>query len=170
MDGITFLQKIMSQHPIPMVICSSVAQNGSDTAFKALECGAVEIIAKPKLGTKQFLEESKVAICDAVKAAYLTGLKEISHRPLDVAPKLTADAVLAKPSVSHAMLETTEKIVVVGASTGGTEALKELLEALPAQDEATCVVFGMPKEAIKLGGVDKVAPLQEIAGLLHMRK
>ena len=293
MDGITFLQKIMSQHPIPVVICSSVAQNGSDTAFKALECGAVEIIAKPKLGTKQFLEESRVGICDAVKAAYLTGLKGISHHPLDVAPKMTADAVLAKPSASHAMLETTEKVVVVGASTGGTEALKDLLEALPqdsagmvivqhmpehftrafanrlnstcklsikeaeendtvmggrvliapgnkhcllkrsgaryyvevkdgplvsrhrpsadvlfrsaaryagrnaigvimtgmgddgargmlemkeqgaytiAQDEATCVVFGMPKEAIKLGGVDKVAPLQEIAGLLRLRR
>ena len=293
MDGITFLQKIMSQHPIPVVICSSVAQNGSDTAFKAFEYGAVDIIAKPKLGTKTFLEESQVRICDAVKAAFLTGRKGIAHRPLEVAPKLTADAVLAKPTASRAMLETTEKVVVVGASTGGTEALKDLLEAMPqdsagmvvvqhmpenftrafanrlnstcklsvkeaeendtvirgrvliapgnkhcllkrsgaryyvevkdgplvsrhrpsadvlfrsaaryagrnavgvimtgmgddgakgmlemkeqgaytiAQDEATCVVFGMPKEAIKLGGVDKVAPLQEIAGLLHMRR
>jgi two-component system, chemotaxis family, protein-glutamate methylesterase/glutaminase len=68
MDGITFLKKIMSQHPIPVVMCSSMTTDGSETALKALEYGAVEIIAKPKIGTKQFLEESHVRICDAVKA------------------------------------------------------------------------------------------------------
>ena len=145
MDGITFLQKIMSQHPIPVVICSSVAQNGSDTAFKAFEYGAVDIIAKPKLGTKTFLEESQVRICDAVKAAFLTKVKGIAHRPLEVAPKLTADAVLAKPTASHAMLETTEKVVVVGASTGGTEALKDLLEAMPQDSAGMVVVQHMPE-------------------------
>jgi two-component system chemotaxis response regulator CheB len=66
MDGITFLQKIMTQHPIPVVICSSLSEAASETTFKALEYGAVEIIQKPRLGTKQFLEESKVRICDAV--------------------------------------------------------------------------------------------------------
>src|SRR5512146_2526551 len=60
MDGITFLQKIMSQHPIPVVICSSLTESGSETTLKALEYGAVDIIQKPKLGTKRFLEESKV--------------------------------------------------------------------------------------------------------------
>jgi two-component system chemotaxis response regulator CheB len=69
MDGITFLQKLMSQHPIPVVICSSLTGAGSDTALKALEYGAVEIILKPRVGTRQFLEESRVRICDAVKAA-----------------------------------------------------------------------------------------------------
>ncbi len=69
MDGITFLQKIMSQHPIPVVMCSSLTEKGSETAMKALEYGAVEIIQKPRIGTKQFLEESRVRICDAVKAA-----------------------------------------------------------------------------------------------------
>ena len=69
MDGITFLQKIMSQHPIPVVMCSSLTEHGSETALKALEYGAVDIIQKPRMGTKQFLEESKVRICDAVRAA-----------------------------------------------------------------------------------------------------
>ena len=59
MDGITFLQKIMSQHPIPVVICSSLTGKGAETALKALECGAVEIIEKPRMGTKQFLQESQ---------------------------------------------------------------------------------------------------------------
>ena len=65
MDGITFLQKLMAQHPIPVVICSSLTGKGSDTALKALEYGAVEIITKPQLGTKKFIEESAVRICDA---------------------------------------------------------------------------------------------------------
>ncbi|HQN20594.1 MAG TPA: response regulator, partial [Syntrophobacteraceae bacterium] len=69
MDGITFLRKLMVQHPIPVVICSSLAEEGSESVLKALEYGAVEIIQKPRLGTKQFLEESRVRICDAVKAA-----------------------------------------------------------------------------------------------------
>ena len=69
MDGITFLQKIMSQRPIPVVICSSMAEKGSDNALRALEYGAVEIIEKPKLGTKQFLQESRIRFCDTVKAA-----------------------------------------------------------------------------------------------------
>ena len=69
MDGLTFLQKIMTQHPIPVVICSSLAEEGAQSTLKALEYGAVEIIAKPRLGSKQFLEESRVMLCQAVKAA-----------------------------------------------------------------------------------------------------
>src|SRR5208283_218232 len=81
MDGITFLHKVMTQHPIPVVICSSLTEANSETALKALEYGAVEIIVKPRVGTKQFLEESRVRICDAVKAAALTKnrLLRITH-------------------------------------------------------------------------------------------
>ncbi len=289
MDGLTFLQKIMSQHPIPVVMCSSLTGQGSESALKAMEYGAVEIIAKPRLGTKQFLEEAQVLICDTVKAAAKARLRPFSGRRHIPEPKLTADAVLARPG-SKAMLQTTEQVVVVGASTGGTEALRVLLEALPsdapglvivqhmpenftaafsrrlnglcritvkeaedgdtiirgraligpgnrhillkrsgaryyveikegplvsrhrpsvdvlfrsaaryagknclgiimtgmgddgakgmlelkevgahtlAQDEASCVVFGMPREAIKLGGVDRVLPLTKLAGALY---
>ena len=69
MDGLTFLKKIMSQHPLPVVICSSLAEEGAQSTLRALEYGAVDIIAKPRLGTRQFLEESRVTLCESVKAA-----------------------------------------------------------------------------------------------------
>ena len=69
MDGLTFLQKIMMQHPIPVVICSSLAEEGAQSTLRALEYGAVEIITKPKFGNKQFLEESRIEVCNVVKAA-----------------------------------------------------------------------------------------------------
>jgi len=143
MDGITFLQKIMSQHPIPVVMCSSLTEERSETALKALEYGAVEIIQKPRLGVKQFLEESKVLICDVVKAASLARLQPIRISK-QVAPKLTADAVLAKPS-AKAMIRTTEKVVVVGASTGGTEALRVFLEDMPLDSPGIVIVQHMPE-------------------------
>ncbi|RQW86741.1 MAG: chemotaxis response regulator protein-glutamate methylesterase [Geobacter sp.] len=143
MDGITFLQKIMSQHPIPVVMCSSLTEERSETALKALEYGAVEIIQKPRLGVKQFLEESKVLICDVVKAASLARVQPIRISK-QVAPKLTADAVLAKPS-AKAMIRTTEKVVVVGASTGGTEALRVFLEDMPLDSPGIVIVQHMPE-------------------------
>ena len=148
MDGITFLKKIMSQHPIPVVMCTSVAGQGSDTALKALEYGAVDIIQKPLLGVKAFLEESRVIICDAVRAAAVARVRRIVTVMKKVAPKLTADVILAKPS-SRAMLETTEKVVVVGASTGGTEALRVFLEALPLDSPGIVIVQHMPEQFTK---------------------
>jgi two-component system, chemotaxis family, protein-glutamate methylesterase/glutaminase len=143
MDGLTFLRELMRQHPIPVVICSSLAGRGSESALKALEYGAVEIIAKPKLGTKQFLAEAHVQICDAVKAAARMRARKNHSSTWLVEPKLTADAVLA-PS-TQAMVETTEKVIVIGASTGGTEALKKLLEALPADTPGIVIVQHMPE-------------------------
>jgi len=143
MDGITFLQKIMSQHPIPVVMCSSLTTGGSETALKAVEYGAVEIIQKPRLGTKQFLEESRISICDAIKAASMAKVKRMV-RPHAVQPKLTADTVIAK-SVNKAMIKTTERIVVVGASTGGTEALRIFLEAMPLDAPGIVIVQHMPE-------------------------
>lgn len=144
MDGLTFLEKIMTQHPIPVVICSSLTEKGSRSALKAMELGAVEIIAKPKLGTRTFLEESKVRICDSVYAASRARLNRISL-PRIIEPKLSADAVLAKPKMSRAMERTTEKVVVVGASTGGTEALRVLLEMLPPDAPGIVIVQHMPE-------------------------
>lgn len=143
MDGITFLHKIMSQHPIPVVMCSSLTEQGSETALRALEYGAVEIIQKPRMGTKQFLEESRMRICDAVKAAAMSKARKVSKGRV-VEPKLTADAVIARPT-SKAMIQTTEKVVVVGASTGGTEALKHFLETLPADSPGVVIVQHMPE-------------------------
>jgi two-component system chemotaxis response regulator CheB len=142
MDGLTFLQQIMTQHPIPVIICSSLAAAGAESTLRALELGAVDIIAKPRLGTRQFLEDSRVAICEAVKAAAEARVRT----PLPtraVQPKLTADAILS--AATGAMLETTDKVVVIGASTGGTEALRVLLEAFPPDAPGIAIVQHMPE-------------------------
>ena len=163
MDGITFLHKLMSQHPIPVVICSSLSEAGSETALKALEYGAIEIIQKPRIGTKQFLEESKVRICDAVKAAAQAKLSKISFQDRVIPPKLTADAILAKGKVqSEAMLRTTEKVVVVGASTGGTEALSDFLQAMPLDSPGIVIVQHMPEHftkafSMRLDGICRIS-------------
>lgn len=142
MDGLTFLQKVMAQHPIPVVICSSLAEDKAQSTLRALEYGAVEIITKPRYGTKQFIEESQMLLCQAVKAAAGARLQKL--RPLrTVEPKLTADAILSP--AGSAMIETTEKVVVIGASTGGTEALRVLLEALPSDCPGIVIVQHMPE-------------------------
>jgi two-component system chemotaxis response regulator CheB len=153
MDGVTFLQKLMAQHPIPVVICSSLSGAGTETALRALEYGAVEIITKPRMGAKQFLEESRIRLIDAVKAAAVAKIGKIgriaSDRPkparMEVAPKLTADAMLSMPKSSLAMAQTTEKVVVIGASTGGTEALRVILEEMPLDAPGMVIVQHMPE-------------------------
>jgi two-component system chemotaxis response regulator CheB len=145
MDGLTFLDKIMGQHPIPVVICTTLAGAGSDAALAALEKGAVEIIAKPKLGAKEFFEESRVRICDVVKSATRARIPKTRPARLVAVPKLTADAVLPKPA-TKALVQTTETVVAVGASTGGTEALREFLEALPLDAPGIVIVQHMPEE------------------------
>lgn len=143
MDGVTFLQKIMNQHPIPVVICSSLTLNRSETTMKVMEYGAVEIIQKPTLGTKEYLRESKIKICDCIKAASISKIKRIPKRK-QIQPKLTADAVLSK-ATNRAMVKTTEKVIAVGASTGGTEALRILFEGLPMDCPGMVVVQHMPE-------------------------
>ncbi len=147
MDGITFLQKIMSQHPIPVVMVSSLTEKGSETTLKALEYGAIDIIQKPKLGAKHFIEDSKIFICDAVKGAAKARLNQVKIIR-KIQPKLSADAVLAIPT-NRAMLQTTEKIVCVGASTGGTEALRIFLEAMPLDSPGIVIVQHMPEHFTK---------------------
>ena len=147
MDGLTFLKKIMSQHPIPVVMCSTLTEKGSETLMRALEYGAVDIIQKPKLGTKQFLEESRIRITDAVKAAARAKVQQLKLRKtLKIQPKLSADAVIDGPVAGRAgKLTTTEKVVAVGASTGGTEALRVFLEALPRNCPGVVIVQHMPE-------------------------
>ncbi len=161
MDGITFLHKIMSQHPIPIVMCSSLTEAGCETALKAMDYGAVDIITKPKMGIKEFLEESKITICDAVKAAAQVQVKPISSRTRKVTKKLTADAVIAPPP-TKAMARTTERVAIVGASTGGTEALRLFLETLPKDGPGTVIVQHMPENftrafANRLNGICDMA-------------
>ncbi len=142
MDGLTFLQKIMREHPLPVIICSSLAESGAQSTLRALEYGAVDIIAKPRLGSKQFLEESSALLCQAVKAAASARLR-VPRPGSTVEPKLSADAIL--PRSTGALLETTEKVIAVGASTGGTEALRALLEVLPPDTPGIVIVQHMPE-------------------------
>ncbi|MFP4476030.1 MAG: chemotaxis response regulator protein-glutamate methylesterase [Desulfatibacillaceae bacterium] len=147
MDGLTFLRKLMDQHPMPVVICSSVAEANSENALRALDYGAVEIISKPRIGTKQYLEESRTLICDAVKAAAKARVRKPTTPAPAVKrpePKYTADAVMAG-TWRPMPLRTTEKVVVVGASTGGTEALRAFLEAMPMDAPGIIIVQHMPE-------------------------
>ena len=160
MDGITFLKKIRAQRPIPVVICSSLAQDGSDAFMQALEAGAVDVVAKPRVDTAQFLQESRMRICDAAKAAAhakLRGLAKASPAlrapspDVKVEAKLTADAIIppisdARRASLIARLPVTEPLVAIGASTGGTEALREVLEALPAASPPILIVQHMPEK------------------------
>lgn len=147
MDGLAFLAEIMKQHPIPVVICSSLARAGSAMEIAALEAGAIDVIAKPELGAKAFFEESAVRVCDTVKAAASArvGKRVPIAPPLTPQPKLTADAVLPPPP-SDALFETTDRVVAVGASTGGTEALRVLIGALPVHAPGMVVVQHMPEK------------------------
>lgn len=151
MDGVTFLRKLMAQRPTPVVMCSSLTEAGSETLLQALEAGAVDVILKPQLGVAEFLADSKARICDAVKGAARARLGRLrpAAAPRTLAPekKLTADAVLPPPRASSgAMARTTETVVCIGASTGGTEALREVLEALPANAPGVVIVQHMPEK------------------------
>ncbi|HTJ57333.1 MAG TPA: chemotaxis response regulator protein-glutamate methylesterase [Devosiaceae bacterium] len=153
MDGLTFLRKLMAQRPIPVVICSSVAETGSDTLMQALEAGAVDVVTKPRVDTAQFLQDSRMRICDAAKAAAHAKLRGIQKAPppkMVVEAKLTADAVIPELSMARkaALLTNmprTQPIIAIGASTGGTEALREVLEALPADAPGIIIVQHMPE-------------------------
>lgn len=149
MDGITFLRKLMSQRPIPVVMCSSLTEQGSETLMQALEAGAVDVILKPRVGTAQFLKESKVRICDAVKAAAHARLQRLppTAAPREAPPrKLNADVMLPPPGPGHAMARTTERVICIGASTGGTESLRVVLEALPTASPGIVIVQHMPEK------------------------
>ena len=188
MDGLTFLRKMNETiDPIPCVICSSLATKGSPESIKAIEYGAAAIVAKPLVRTRQFFQESKIMLIDAIKAANacqgkikqlipsaaklhaknlqqeknhndteeleeLPELEEITepkmeeHQPFRaIQPKLSADVILEKPNPNLAPIDTTDTVVVVGASTGGTEALKDFLVMLPEDSPGIVIVQHMPE-------------------------
>lgn len=147
MDGITFLRKIMSERPTPVVICSTLTEKGAETTMQAMSAGAVDIITKPKIGLKQFLGDAIAEITRAVKAAAQANPKRLApaaNAPV-VKPKLTADAILA-PASHHAMAETTDRVIAIGTSTGGTQALEVVLTALPRVCPGIVIVQHMPEK------------------------
>jgi two-component system, chemotaxis family, protein-glutamate methylesterase/glutaminase len=144
MDGITFLRKIMAQRPIPVIICSTLTEQGSDLMFEAFEAGAVDILPKPRVDTRQALMESSTRLRDAVKSAARARVRPRSERRPVIEAKLTADAIIPPPVQSRSR-PATERIVCIGVSTGGTEALRDVLEVLPADCPGILIVQHMPQ-------------------------
>ncbi|NSL55500.1 chemotaxis response regulator protein-glutamate methylesterase [Uliginosibacterium sp. IMCC34675] len=164
MDGITFLKKIMAEHPTPTVICSSLTEAGAETTIQAMEAGAVSIITKPTVKLTEFLRDYEDEFLTAIREAAGARLRPQALRrppPPPTPPfstpaaraslsaeraneKLTADAVLAPPSGRSAMARTTDQFIAVGTSTGGTQALEYLFGCLPATTPGIVVVQHMP--------------------------
>jgi two-component system chemotaxis response regulator CheB len=146
MDGITFLRKIMAEHPTPVIICSSLTAKGAETTMQALAAGAFTIFTKPTMGVKNFLDDSSSDLVTAVRAAAgarMSRLPQLSTM-LRPPPKLTADAVLS--AGGEAMVTTTERFTAIGTSTGGTQALEYVLTALPRTCPGIVIVQHMPEK------------------------
>jgi two-component system chemotaxis response regulator CheB len=140
MDGLTFLGKIMSEDPIPTLICSGVAGRGTDMALRALDQGAVGIVTKPKLGVRDFLHESALILIDMVRSA-----AQARVRPRGSVAAPPRKAPIVPTPIERSRRATEDLIVAIGASTGGTEALTEILTAMPADAPAIVVVQHMPE-------------------------
>ena len=152
MDGITFLKKIMRERPTPVVICSTLTEKGAQTTMEALAAGAFAIISKPKLGLKQFLHDASDDVIAAVRAAAGANVRHLAGRAnpsFTAAPavqvKHLADVILAAGD-SNAMIQTTQKVVAIGTSTGGTQALEQVLVALPRVAPGIVIVQHMPEK------------------------
>jgi two-component system chemotaxis response regulator CheB len=152
MDGITFLRKIMQERPTPVVICSTLTEKGAKTTLEALAAGAVAIVTKPKLGLKQFLTEASEDLVATVRDAARANVRRLAAHaaradapPLAAASKHTADVILA-PGSGRAMTQTTERVIAIGTSTGGTQALEEVLTALPRVCPGIVIVQHMPEK------------------------
>lgn len=154
MDGLTFLRKVMAERPTPVLICSSLTEAGAGITLDALSAGAVAIVTKPKLALRQFLQETGSELIQAVRTA--AGARLANLRPAaegvprkpavsKVAPKLTADAMLEAPH-GQPVFRTTERIIALGISTGGTQALEYLLPRLPATCPGLAIVQHMPEK------------------------
>ncbi len=145
MDGISFLKKIMAERPTPVVICSSLTERGAETTMQALAAGAVTIITKPKLGVGDFLRQAQNEIVGAIREAQHANVRRLTEQ----ARRGFARSVVASPpprSPSAALAKTTEQIVAMGTSTGGTQALEHVLSALPRVSPGIVIVQHMPEK------------------------
>ena len=140
MDGLEFLEKLMRLRPMPVVMVSSLTERGSEIAMRALELGAVDFVTKPRLGMRDGLLQYADEIGEKIRAAACARLRAIPPRGAAAAPATAAAAIepLRKPFLS------TEKLIVIGASTGGTEAIREVLQPLPADSPAVLIAQHMP--------------------------
>ena len=161
MDGITFLKKIMAERPTPVVICSTLTEKGAETTMQALAAGATSIVPKPRMGLKRFLQDNADDLVSAVRAAAQANVRRLvptASMP-SVAPKLSADVILS--ASTQAMAQTTDRVVAIGTSTGGTQALEAVLTTLPRVCPGIVIVQHMPEKfteafANRLDGLCKI--------------
>jgi two-component system chemotaxis response regulator CheB len=140
MDGLTFLEKLMRLRPMPVLMISSLTERGSDAALRALELGAVDFLPKPKLGIVDGIQEYADEIASKIRTAFKTKIRPRSQE--------STSALAALPSLGS-RISTTEKIIAVGSSTGGTEAIKELLIRMPADAPGILIAQHMPQAFTK---------------------
>lgn len=163
MDGISFLKKLMQEHPTPVIICSTLTAKGAEVTMQAMSAGAVDIITKPTVNLKGFLQDSKTLLADAIKAASHARMKTLSgaaKTTMEIKPKLSADSVIA-PSGLAPMSETTDRVVAIGTSTGGTQALEYILTRLPRSVPGIVIVQHMP-EAFTAAFAQRLNSLSQI--------
>ncbi|WP_298498045.1 chemotaxis response regulator protein-glutamate methylesterase [uncultured Maritimibacter sp.] len=144
MDGLTFLKKIMSQRPLPVIVISSLAREGSETTLKALELGAADVLLKPQISSQRDRQEAAIRISDCIRAAVQTGTRR-HRKTVAMAPgeKHTADVILPRATGGPPRMQ--PRFIALGASTGGTEALRTVFEELPADLPPIAVVQHMPQ-------------------------
>jgi two-component system chemotaxis response regulator CheB len=143
MDGITFLRQIMATRPTPVVICSTLTEKGAAITLQALSAGAVEVITKPTMGLRDFLHDSAQEMLSAIRTAAKARVRGAAVPTLE---KASADAVVSAPIVGLQNQRTSERIVVLGTSTGGTQALEQVLSQLPSSAPAIAIVQHMPEK------------------------
>lgn len=166
MDGLTFLAKIMNENPIPVVMCSSLTQKSSKTSVKALSLGAVEVVAKPKVKLKDNLQDSRLEIITAIRAAANATLKKVRVKPaltkmppLNTRKKETADVMLAKTATNQAA--PSDQLIAIGTSTGGTQALEQVIPYLLPTVPGVVIVQHMP-EAFTAAFADRLNKISHV--------
>ncbi len=141
MDGVTFLKKLMNEHPTPVVICSTLTTKGADVTMQAMSSGAVDIITKPTINLKTFLQESKALMAHTIQAAAMSKVGAI--RTFDKKPSIIKPHKTGTPLT--AMDKTTDRVIAIGTSTGGTQALEAVLTRLPKTAPGIVIVQHMPE-------------------------
>ncbi|MEN9659033.1 MAG: hypothetical protein RL571_2498 [Pseudomonadota bacterium] len=175
MDGLTFLKQIMIERPTPVVICSSLTEKGAEITMQALSAGALAIITKPSLGIRDFIQDSASDLLHAIRAASMARMQRPRPSPRSPSllpsllpspspaqlsgqstagsvmqermssPKLSADAIL-QAAGNNTSIQTTQKIIAIGTSTGGTQALESILPELPKTSPGIVIVQHMPEK------------------------
>lgn len=148
MDGITFLKKLMAERPTPVVICSTLTEKGAEITLQAMSAGAVEIVTKPTVNLKGFLQDSKTMLADAIKAAAHARVRRstytVGSQNSDGKPRVSSDG-LSIPRSLAPLAETTDRVIAIGTSTGGTQALEYILTRLPKTVPGIVIVQHMPE-------------------------